>query len=297
MLRRLLGIIAVSACAQTPYELARAIDSHDAGWASIWKAVGIKDMPSLPRCSPDTTEPCSVDVITLLRPSPAILVLSGWPEARYLRFVEDGSRWRFAGTHLTFFKNYAERYEITRFGETPFLRISGQGANGSDIDSEMETWFDLTLSDFAPVFQFTVQGSENRMGIGVSRKVRAYAFDGGEGAIGLGLEGRYSSAFGTNLGFAKYRGTYQRAANQEKFLLRSVTPAISNKDFEALANIDFREDPLPSNEQLIVYTLPRLKQIASGTNEQDRGWLRSVLGFCKDTPEKRILLQLLRSPH
>jgi hypothetical protein len=187
----------------------------------------------------------------------------------------------------------------------PFLRISGQGASGSDVDSEIETWFDLTQTGFEPVFRYTVQGSENRMGVGVSRRIRATAwsdFDTNAETIRLNLEVRYSSSYDTDLGFAEYEATYQRRANQSKFSLQKVTqsapnePAISSKDFEDLANIDFGDPPVPSNERLLAYTLPRLKQIASSKDEQDRGWLRSVLGFCKDTPERRTLLELLAKP-
>lgn len=203
-------------------------------------------------------------------------------------------------------KNYGGRYEISRVGEKPFLRISSQGANGSDIDSETETWSDLTQSDFKPVFGFTVQGTEHRMGIGVSREIRATATYGGDipsETINLDLEVRYLLGYHADLGFARYRATYQRAASQKKFSLREVhpllsdAPAISNKDFQDLADIDGATiNERPSNEKLLVYALPRLKQIASGTDAENREWLRSVFSFCKDTPEKRTLLDLLAKP-
>jgi hypothetical protein len=304
-----LGILAVSACAQTapsPQDLAHAIDSHKADWASISKALGVTDLSVLPRCDPSTIWPCSVDVITVFKPAQVILALSGWPESSYLRFLENGSRWLYVGTQGAMVKNYGGRYEISRVAENPFLRISSQGANGSDIDSEIETWFDLTLSDFEPVFGFTVQGTEHRMGIGVSREVRATATYGGEipaETIHLDLEIRYLLGYGADLGFARYRATYQRAANEKKFSLRDVhpllsdAPSISNKDFQDLANIDGATiNESPSNERLLVYALPRLKQIASGADAETREWLRSVLSFCKDTPEKRMLLELLAKP-
>jgi hypothetical protein len=300
-----LGILAAQAWAQStvsPYDLARAIDSHSADWSAIGRTLGVSDLELLPRCDPSTTWPCSVDAITVLKPSQIIIALSGWPESTYLRFLEDGTRWRHTGTHVAFRKNHDERYEISRFAEKPFLRVSGQGASGSNIDSEIETWFDLTQSGFEPIFRFTVQGWENRMGAGVSRRVRATASEGSDipaETIHLDLEVRYASSYDASLGFAKYRAIYQRAANQKKFSLRKVTaslpngPAISGKDFEDLANVDFRDEPTPSNERLLVYALPGLKQIASGANAEDRGWLRSLLGFCKDTPEKHTLLELL----
>jgi hypothetical protein len=244
--------------------------------------------------------------MTVFKPSQVILALSGWPESTYLRFLENGPRWRYAGTQSAMVKNYGGRHEVSRVADKPFLRISSQGANGSGIDSEIETWFDLTLPDFEPVFGFTVQGAEHRMGIGVSREVRATAAYSGDipsETINLDLEVRYLLGYTIDLGFARYRATYQRPASERKFSLREVhpllsgAPAISSKGFEDLANIDGATiNERPSNEQLLIYALPRLEEIASGADAENREWLRSVLSFCKDTPEKRTLLELLAKP-
>ncbi len=297
-----LAILAIPLCAQNmanPYDLVRSIDSHNSNWTSLWNAPRITEPRSLPRCDPSTTWPCSVDVITVLKPSQAIVALSGWPESTYLRFLEDGSGWRYAGLEDAIVKNYGRRYEISRIADKPFLRISSQGANGSDVDSEIESWFDLSLPDFEPVFEFTVQGSEIRFGVGISRWVHANALAAGE-SIEVDLEVLYSESLYVDLGLARYKATYARQPNQKRFSLREVhpffsdAPEISNKDFEDLANIDGTTmNERPSNERLLVYTLPRLKEIASGPDSEVKEWLRDILSRCKDTPEKRALQALL----
>ena len=57
--------------------------------------------------------------------------------------------------------------------------------------------------------------------------------------------------------------------------------------------IDLDVNGGPSNDQLPIYALPRMKELAAGTDDNDKEWLRSVLSFCKDTPEKRTLQALL----
>jgi hypothetical protein len=95
------------------------------------------------------------------------------------------------------------------------------------------------------------------------------------------------------LGHAEYVGTYTRSRNS-KFSLQTVRtndrlPAISNSDFEKLSQIDSDL----TNERLIVCTLPRLREIAGGGDKDAKDWLKAMLDHCKDTPEKRTLLDLL----
>jgi hypothetical protein len=295
-----LAIFAIPVCAQNtanPYDLAGDIDSHNVAWASIWKKLGVTKPPDMPRCEVDWQ--CLADVVTVLNPSQAILVVVAKPENVYLRFIADGVGWRYAGHHISVKKNFGERYQISRMLGKTFLRVSSQGANGGDIDSEVESWFDLSLPDFEPVFEFTVQGSEIRFGVGVSRWVHATAAAAAE-SIEVDLEVRYSEALDVDLGFARYKATYARAADQKKFSLREVhpffsdAPEISNKDFEDMASIDgATTNEHPTNERLLIYTLPRLKEIASGPDSEVKEWLRDILSVCKDTPEKRTLQALL----
>jgi hypothetical protein len=292
-----LGILAIPVCAQTavnPYDLARFIDSHtNIDWAPIWKAWGVAKPPEMPTCGRGLDR-CSADVITVPKPSQAILAVEGWLSDTYLRFVEDGSGWRFAGAYHTSANFHPGRYEVTRIAGERFLRVSGDDAYGTGVDSEIETWFDLSRADFEPVFAFTVQGWDFLEELAINRKIYASASPRSANSIDLELEVVYSGD-GVDLGSAEYRATYKRAPDQQQFSLRRVEPyprelpAISNKDFDELAKIAIG----PSNERLLVYTLPRLKEIASGPDSEVKDWLRDVLARCKDTPEKRALQALL----
>ena len=283
--------------AKNPYDLARYLDSHtNVAWEQVWKALGVAKPPEAPNCEEDGAFRCSVRVITIPRPSQAILAINGFPVDLYIRFLQQGSGWRYAGSDAELKKNHAGRYEISQVDGKPFLRVSGQGANGSDWDSEIETWFDLSLPDFNPVFGFTVQGGESRV-LGVSRSVLANAEEGAEGVINVVVEIRFSMGHELDLGSAQYVATYARNSGQKKFSLKGVKPylpdglAISNREFELLANIDV--DRSPPTERLLVFTLPRLKEIATGSSADAKDWLRAVLAACKDTPEKRVLQSLL----
>ena len=48
-----------------------------------------------------------------------------------------------------------------------------------------------------------------------------------------------------------------------------------------------------ANEKLPIYAFPGLKKIAAGSDPGAKAWLKSVLSYAKDTPEKRTLLELL----
>ena len=239
----------------------------------------------------------------MFKPEQVIVAVQTLAYEIYLRFFRQGATWKYAGSTDSYKKNHAGRHEITRIGDKTFLRISGQGASGSDWDSEVESWYDLSRQDFEPVFGFTVQGGENRF-TGVSRDVWASAAPGsgpisttGSETIDVDIAITFSVLHERNLGTARYLATYERMPKQKKFTVREVKPIagttikLSNKDFELLANIDV--DDGPATERMFVYALPGLKAVASGSNQKDREWLKSVLAQCKDTPEKRELQKLL----
>ena len=119
-----LAILAIPIYAQNtanPYDLARSIDSRNVDWASIWRKLGVTKPPDMPRCEIDWQ--CSADVITVLNPSQAIVVVVAKPEDVYLRFLGDGAGWRYAGHHIALKKNFGERYEISRTLGKSFLRV------------------------------------------------------------------------------------------------------------------------------------------------------------------------------
>jgi hypothetical protein len=293
-------LFAVCAGAQTtnPYDLARYLTSHKGTeWEAVWNAWGIPKGDT-PFC--DAEGACTVDLITITKPSQVILVIQSQPSDSYFRFRPTGPKWRYAGSTSGLDKNYGRRYEIARMGGKPFLKTSSQGANGSDWDSELESWFDLSLEKFEPVFWFTPRGSEFRTGFGVCRDVRAFASEGMEGTIELDIEIRFSLLGKIDLGFARYKARYARTAHDTRFTLREGVPlggsarSLSNADFEKLVNIDV--DDGPSDEQLVQFAMPRLKEIASGRDQASRKSLKEGIEHWEDSPAKRELLALIDRP-
>jgi len=293
----MLLLLAVCAGAQTttPYDLARFLSSHkETEWKSMWKAWGIPKA-DIPGC--DSPGSCTVDLVTLSAPPQAIIVIQSLPSDYYLRFRNVGPNWRYAASTSTFNKNFGRRYEIAQIAGTPFLKISSQGANGSNWDSEIESWFDLSSKKFEPVFAFTPQGNEFRTGFGVCRDIRAFASEGMEGTIELDIEIRFSLLRKIDLGFARYKAHYERAGNEAEFKRIRITPAggsarpVSKDDFEKLVNIETEDGP--SESQLVEFAMPRLREIASGPDTEDRQSLKEGIEYWEDSPAKRELLALI----
>jgi hypothetical protein len=291
-------LFAVCAGAQTttPYDLARYLSSHKATeWKSIWKMWGVPDKDT-PACD-DAIRKCSVDLITIMQPTQVVLVFQSWAFDHYLRFRTAGPTWRYGGSAGSFNKNYGRRYEITRIDEKPFLKTSGQGANGSNWDSELECWFDLSSEKFEPVFVFTPKGDESRMGFGVSRDIRAFASQGDQGAIEVDVEIRFSIFHEIDLGFARFKASYTQEGSGSKFTLHAIEPAggaarpVSKEDFEKL--VDINVDGGPSDAQLVQFAMPRLREIASARDLDTRKSLKEAIEFWEDSTAKRELLTLI----
>ena len=72
----------------------------------------------------------------------------------YLRFVSGGvGSWRFAGAFAPDVKYFEPRHGLIRFGDKPFLLVTGQGYSGSGLSTELQSWLDLSRSGMEPVFQ------------------------------------------------------------------------------------------------------------------------------------------------
>ncbi len=163
--------------AKSPYDLARYIDSHVGfEWGPLWNALGVGG--SLRPC--ENSGDCSTELITVLDPPQTILVIdTPWETEVYVRYLgSEKEGWRQAGAHSAFIKNYPRRHSMTRVGKQPFLRVASQGVSGSGVSSEVEQWFDLSRPEFKPVFSFTSQGSQNRLGFGLNRELHAFASPG-----------------------------------------------------------------------------------------------------------------------
>ena len=65
----------------------------------------------------------------------------------------------------------------------------------------------------------------------------------------------------------------------------------SKEEFEKIVDID--ADDGPSDEQLVQFAMPRLKEIASGPDREARKSLKEGIEYWKDSPEKREILALI----
>jgi hypothetical protein len=289
--------------AKSPYDFSRYVDTHPKiDWNAMWHALGVQDTKLL-GCGSliSRDDPCSTETVTINNPDQVIVILQ--PEGGgdlYARFQKDpNGDWRLTGRFEAYVKNHRDRHEIFRFGNKPFLKISHQGISGSGADSEVESWFDLTLPSFDPIFGITLEGHLQRYGIGpsssLSTLVSTDIVEGKEEIQVVALV-RYSVMEEQDLGFATYTGVYERAPGQREFSFKSGKgqgAAMSQTDFDQVANIT---DDGPSPEKLLVYALDGLKKVASGKDADAKDWLQYVLSRCKDTQEKRTLLDLLAKP-
>jgi len=90
--------------------------------------------------------------------------------------------------------------------------------------ARVEVWIDLTQPDLQPVFAFSPQGHQDRLGFGISRTIHASASPkviGQMETINVYLEVRYSGS-DVELGRGEYSATYERRAQQKNFTLRDV---------------------------------------------------------------------------
>jgi len=284
---------------RNPYDLARFVDSHPRfDWEVLWKAFGIEPLVYQP-CGglSDAGKQCSTELISVLDPDQVILVIQGdsTPTDIYLRFMQEkNGNWRFAGAHQAFIRNHPRRHEVDRSAGKPFLRISAQGISGSGVDSEIDNWFDLTQPSFESVFSFTVQGYQQAIGFRIGRKIFGIATQERD-AIDVLLEVHFEGG-GRILSVKHYNAVYARAPGAREFSFQTAYDGmdrktrISRAEFDPLADVDNG----PSNEDLIQYAMPGLKEIAAGPDGDAKNWLRRVLTLVKDTPEVRELKALMR---
>ena len=260
----------------------------------LWTALGVEPLRFQP-CGNPGGERCSTELLTVLDPDQTILLIQGTPADVYLRFLsEHAGAWRFAGVHEAYIRNHPRRHQIDRSTGKPLLRISRQGVYGSGLDSEVEDWFDLTEPGFKPVFSFSVQGHEERYGLGISRSV-AGTLIAGKDEINVVIDVQFSGE-GHSLGSSEYSAVYRRSKGSTESSLQEAYAGLGHRskipptEFEDLADLAGG----PSNEDLIRYALPGLKELATGGDVEAKEWLKQFLATVDDTPEVRELKALLR---
>jgi len=282
--------------ATNPYDLARFIDSHlGFDWSVLWKALGTPGTFIQPCGKPSNgLRGCSTEVIGVQNPDQAIVLVVGdsTPADAYIRYLKqpDGS-WKFSGVQAAFIRNHPRRHEVDRSSGTPYLRVARQGIYGSDVDSEIEVWYDLSQPSFEPIFTFVSQGHQQRFAFGIGRTVfgvmqpAKYAIDVTLQVEFFGTDGYRQYSLGVEL----YRARYVRPDLSKPFSPRMQESKVSGKEFEALADLNQG----PSDEDLIRLDLHGLTEVATGKDAAAKTWLRDLLKRCKDTPEVRKLKALL----
>jgi hypothetical protein len=293
----------LSRAAKNPYDLARYIDSHlGFDWGVMWRVLGAEPVFIQP-CGKlsDGKKRCSTELITVLDPDQIVLVIQGdaTPADVYVRFLQEKTgTWRFAGTFEAFIHNHPRRHEVDRSTGQPFLRVSSQGLRGSDVDSEIEDWFDLTQPGFEPIFSFPVEGHQQPVGFGISRRIVG-TINTKQDEIDVTLQVHFSatnSEHDLSLGVGWYSGAYTRAKGAKQFSLQNAYEGFGRQlkmlltEFEALADLDEG----PSDEDLIHYAMAGLKDLASGRDSAAKNWIKQFLTKVRDTPEVRELKALLR---
>jgi hypothetical protein len=157
-------------------------------------------------------------------------------------------------------KNHPHRHEVVHGrGDQVYLRVSTQGASGSDIDSEVEQWFDLVRPEFAAVLSLPVVGHEQRHGFGISRRFRSTIRS-------LEADSRHLIAafevtllvLGRPVGEVRYRAVYVPDATGMMRLSEASGPG-SLQDFQSMLTIG---DDGPSNEFLLPHAFAGLRALA-----------------------------------
>jgi hypothetical protein len=292
----------LAAAAKSPYDIARFVDSHVTfDWAPLWKALGIHEDKHfmLPCGAMDGKRDCRAELITVLDPFQVIVLLDreGHYPHVYLRFRRETGPdkpgpWKFAGYYRAT-SRYAEPHHKTiRIGTRPFLIVGEEVYAGFDWLIRVETWLDLTLPAFDPVFRFTTQRTHNGMPDPVVRFETLGVVTEIESTPVERIHIAYSTQFtGPKIAAMRWdSAVYTRRGNE--FVFDEALSRTPEHDINAWYGFDLG----PSNDEALTYLFADLKKIATGEEGEDRDWLLRLLNRSSDTPEKRALNELLAAP-
>jgi hypothetical protein len=283
--------------AKSPYGIARFVDTHIRfEWEPLWKGLGISDV-FLPSCGDGGRKDCTAEMVTILDPFQVILILHH--EASmfevYLRFLrpsgpDSSGAWKFGGYHNPFVKYFPPRHRTLRLGKKQFFLVTGQGAAGSGISSEIEDWMDLSLPKFEPVLSVTTKADYFSWPGGVGLEIDAFTLFP-EAELGETIKVYYTARFSFNGGQLSVsksdRVTYVRSG--EKFVVDASRSTRPKADIENLYGGD-----IPDYSDYPRYLFTEFKKIATGPSDELKDWLKRFLKSCEDTRQKRELLALLR---
>src|SRR5262249_33441072 len=95
-----------------------------------------------------------------------------------------------------------------------------------------------------------------------------------------------------------YVGIYERSADGGSVFLRRAYSSLNQRTPISLEDFRGIADPFSgiSNERLLALAFPGLRQIATGSDSDAREWLDMVLQNAGNTPEKKMLVGLMKRP-
>ncbi|BDC51964.1 hypothetical protein F183_A42790 [Bryobacterales bacterium F-183] len=257
----------------TPDALVEAIESkHPIDWKGVQ--------------SPPCAEACVAETISYTKPRPQrIIKIAGHPSTVYIRYVQaKDSTWKLSGTFESHTWNHPPRHEVSQDRVTGkrYLRIASQGARGSGVDEEVETWFDLAADDFAPLLTIPTTAHHDPASAGIGRRLHTYA------SIHNGtVEATFEMHFkldDTEVAIREYTATYRQPSPGAKFELSTVKPEV-----QLTALLDF--DAAPSEDTLLKIILPELQAIAKGNNPAARA---TVNLYLRRSPSQLPAIESLR---
>ena len=189
-------------------------------------------------------------------------------------------------------KYFEPRHKIIRFGEKPFLLVTGQGESGSGVSSEYESWIDLTRPDLQPVFGYTKTGQMSGLGrnlgtdvnatlislethpserIEIARSIHFSAVTNEDGNLSLGRR-------------LPVRTVYSRRPDGT-FVLDKALSNVPEEEVEDLFESFF---PGLSNDAVLRYAREPLQTGSQAARKApEKRWLREFLKQCDDTSERK----------
>lgn len=295
--------------AESPYEIERFVETHAVfDWHPLWKALKLTDDTGLPACEErlDAGRDCSSELISVLEPEQTIVLLRHNVSdfVVYLRYVPEksssgASQWRFAGHYQPKVKYFPPRHRIVRFGKRPYLTLTEQGASGSGLSREDESWIDLTQGNMKRVFWYTNRGTIHPFTGGIARDIVGTVVALNEHPlesvrVGYSIDFSIEDASGVrlNLGQRRDQAVFVRRSPEAEFVLDEKLSGVSAKQIE---NLYDDLDSEITNEHFLKYDLESLKEIASGAETPQKHWLRQFLANCRETPEKQQLRAAFKS--
>lgn len=310
--------------AVSPFALARSINNvrrtgTDYSLVETWRKFGIEP-GAFPECSSDCEAKIYRNELSA-NPGPEVVIkLARLEFARYLVFGRNSQSWQFLGHVDHDFNKYEmARHRIATVKGKPFLVIRGQEGSGSGYALYAETWYEVRGDGVKAVLSYPSDGHTYPWPAGLARSFNATSSADLKSAGTVVIQYAVSYEAGgyegedLKLTFAnQHRQSFQWDRPSQKFVLDPQRSNISEREINAIANIETDEAPKDGTkiggttfysdaksfvgggyEVFLKHNLQRLTAIAKGRPTKTRQWLQRFLTECRDTDEKKALVAAL----